>query len=63
MTCCDIQAVKAGKATGANLKVLFETQHLFANFADNIKRVAEDLANANADVQRLIADVTRSTSE
>ncbi len=48
------QAVKAGKAVGMNLKVLFNSQQLFQAFALNVKRVADDLARAQHEVDRVM---------
>jgi hypothetical protein len=49
-----MEAVKSAKAVGANLKTLFETQQLFVAFGDNVKRVADDLAASNVEVQKLV---------
>mmetsp|Transcript_32463 Transcript_32463/g.96906 ORF Transcript_32463/g.96906 Transcript_32463/m.96906 type:complete len:585 (-) Transcript_32463:369-2123(-) len=49
-----MDAVRCSKATGYNLKTLYETQDLFLGFGENIKRVADELADSSRAVAELL---------
>ncbi len=51
-----MQAVKAGKAVGTNLDCLFSSERLFASFAANVRRVADDLACAQEEVNCVLQE-------
>lgn len=52
-----MDAVKCSKATGGNLRVLYSTQELFLAFGENVKRVADELADSPNTVALLIDSV------
>lgn len=49
-----MDAVRCSKATGSNLKTLYETQELFLSFGENIKRVADELADSTYAVHEMM---------
>lgn len=52
-----MDAVKCSKATGGNLRVLYSTQELFLAFGENVKRVADELADSPNTVALMIDSV------
>lgn len=52
-----MEAVKCSKATGSNLRILYNTQELFLALGENVKRVADELAESSVAVERLVDDM------